>query len=94
MCVVEKVAGALPEETAEDVRQETARILKRSRNPLDNLTVAQRRTFRALETNEKLLVAADNKCNTIMVLDTVDYNMKASTLLEDHTYRKLKKDSL
>jgi hypothetical protein len=89
-CVVKKVVGALPEETADDVRQETARILNRSRKPLDNLTVA----FGLWKPMRSSLAFADNKCNSIMVLDTVDYNMKVPALLEDHTYRKLNKDSL
>jgi hypothetical protein len=47
------------------------------------LIVAQRRTIWALEANE-----------ATVVLDTADYNRKISALLEDHTYIKLKKDSL
>jgi hypothetical protein len=38
LCGVEKAVGALPEETAEEVRQETVRILKGSHKPKDNLT--------------------------------------------------------
>jgi hypothetical protein len=33
LCVVEKAVGALPEETAEEIRQETVRIIKSSREP-------------------------------------------------------------
>jgi hypothetical protein len=32
-CGVEKAIGTLPEETAEEIRQETVRILKGSRQP-------------------------------------------------------------
>jgi hypothetical protein len=38
LCGVEKAIGALPEETAEEIRQETFRILKGSRKPKVNLT--------------------------------------------------------
>jgi hypothetical protein len=34
MCVVEKAIGALPEEIAENIRQETVRMLKGSRKPI------------------------------------------------------------
>jgi hypothetical protein len=42
---VEKVIGALPKETSEQVRQEAVRILKGSRKPKDNLTGAKTRAL-------------------------------------------------
>jgi hypothetical protein len=33
------------------------------------------------------------KDNVTVVQDTADYNRKATALLEDHAYRKLKKDA-
>jgi hypothetical protein len=49
LCGVEKAIGALPEETAEEIRQETVRIFKGSRKPEGNLTGAERRVLRALK---------------------------------------------
>jgi hypothetical protein len=49
LCGVQKAIGALPEETAEEIRQETVRILRGSRKPKDNLTGAERRALRALK---------------------------------------------
>jgi hypothetical protein len=46
---VEKAIGALPEETAEEVRQETIKILKGSRKPKANLTGAEMRALWALK---------------------------------------------
>jgi predicted RecA/RadA family phage recombinase len=40
LCGVEKAIVALPEETAEEIRQETVRFLKNSRKPKDNMTGA------------------------------------------------------
>jgi hypothetical protein len=45
LCGVEKAIGALPEETAEDIRQDNLRILKGSRKPKDKLTGAERRAL-------------------------------------------------
>jgi hypothetical protein len=91
LCRVEKVIGALPEQTAE-IRQETVRILKVSRKPKDNLTGAKRRALQALKTNEVPTVLPADKGNAAMILDTSDYNQKIAALLEDNAYKELKKD--
>jgi hypothetical protein len=54
LCRVEKATGALPEETAEEIRQETVRILKGYYKPKGNLTGAERRDLRGLKANEAL----------------------------------------
>jgi hypothetical protein len=46
---VEKAIVALPQEIAEEIQQETARILKGFRKPKDNLTSAERRALCALK---------------------------------------------
>ncbi|XP_023723162.1 uncharacterized protein LOC111873027, partial [Cryptotermes secundus] len=92
LCGVEKVIVALPVETAEEIRQETVRILKNSRKPNDNLTGAERRALRSLKANEALTVLPADKGNAAVVLDTSDYNRKIAAVLEDKAYRKLKKD--
>jgi hypothetical protein len=84
LCDVEKVIRILPEGNADEIRQETIRILKYSRQPESNLTGAERRVLRSLKAN--------GKCNAAVVLGTSDYNRKIATLLEDKAYEKLKKD--
>jgi hypothetical protein len=45
LCRVEKAIMALPEGTAEEIQQETVRILKGSNKPKDNLTGTERRAL-------------------------------------------------
>ncbi|PNF32618.1 hypothetical protein B7P43_G17953 [Cryptotermes secundus] len=92
LCGVEKAVMVLPEETAEEIRQETVRILKGSNKPKDNLTGAERRALRALKSNETPTVLPADKGNAAVVLATSDYNQKIAALLEGKTYKKLKKD--
>jgi hypothetical protein len=92
LCGVKKATGTLPEETAEEIRQETVRILKGSRQPKDNLTGAERRAFRCLKANDLLTVLPADKGNAAVVLGTLDYNKNIATLLQDKAYAKLKKD--
>jgi hypothetical protein len=89
LCGVEKGIGALPEETAEEIRQETVRVLKGSHKPKDKLTGAERRALRALKTNKARPVLPADKGNAAVVLGTSDYNRKIAALLEDKAYKKL-----
>jgi hypothetical protein len=92
LCGVEKAIMALPEETVGEIRQETVRILKGSNKPKDNLTCAERRALRALKSNRTLTVLPADKRNAAVVLGTSDCNQKIVALLDDKTYKKLKKD--
>jgi hypothetical protein len=93
LCVVDKALDALPEDTAEKVRQETIRILNSSRRPKDKLTIAERNVLRAFKANEAITILSAHKGNAIVVLETADFNPKIAALLDDHSYKKLMKDS-
>jgi hypothetical protein len=92
LCGVEKAIVTLPEETADEIRQEAVRILKGSRQPKDNLTGAKRRALRSLKANDSLTILPADKGNIAVVLGTSDYNKKITTLLQDKAYTKLRKD--
>jgi hypothetical protein len=72
LCGVEKAIGTLPEENAEEIRQETVRILKDSRQPKDNLNDAERRALQSLKANASLTVLQTDKGNASVVLGTSD----------------------
>jgi hypothetical protein len=75
-----------------EIQQETVRIFKGSNKPKDNLTGAERMALRALKSNESLTVLLADKGNAAVVLGTFDYNQKIAALLEDTTYKKLRKN--
>jgi hypothetical protein len=56
VCVLEKAPGAVPEETTEEVQQETARILKDLYKTQGNLNGAERRSLWALKVSEEITV--------------------------------------
>jgi hypothetical protein len=90
---VEKAISSLSEEAAEEVRQETVRIVKASRKPKDNLFGAERRGLPALRTNAaNITVLPAGKGNEAVVLYTSDYNRKVAALLGAPTFRRLPKD--
>jgi hypothetical protein len=89
---VEKAVRSLPIESAEEVRQETVRIIKSASKPKDNLTRTERIALRNLENNHELTILPADKGNAMVILSTTDYKQKLNTLLEDSAYRRLTKD--
>jgi hypothetical protein len=92
LCGVNKVIGCLPEETVEDIQQQTVTVLKGYSQPKDNPTGAECRALQSLEANDLLAVLLAHRGNAAMVLGTSDYNQKINTLLQDKAYTELKKD--
>ena len=89
---VEKEVQSLPLEMAEEARQETMRIIKSSSRPRDNLMRAEREALRTLKKNTNLTILPADKGNATVVLNTVDYKQKITSLLEDPSYRRLARD--
>jgi hypothetical protein len=89
-CGVEKAIGTLPEETAEEVRQETFRILEGSSQLKYNLTGAERMALQCLKGNDLLAVLPADNGNGAVDLGTSDYNLNIAILLQDKAYTKLK----
>ena len=90
---MEKAVLSLPDEMAEETRQETVRILKKnSSRPRDSLSKTERAALNNLRNNMELTILPADKGNAMVVLNTTDYKHKISSLLEDPAYRRLAKD--
>lgn len=87
-----KARGVLLEEVAEEAPQETVRILKGSFKPKGSLSGGERKSLCVLKFKGELIVFASNKGFVTMILDTMDWDLKIATLLEDYAYKKLNKD--
>jgi hypothetical protein len=81
-CGVENAIRILPEDNAEEIRQETIRILKDSRQPKINLTILKK----------PVAYSPYFWLTKVTLLGTSDYNRKIATLLQDKAHMKLKKD--
>jgi len=73
----------------EEARQETVRIIKSSSRPRDNLTKAKREALRTLKKNTDLAILPADKGNATVILYTVDYKQKITSLFEDPFYKWL-----
>jgi hypothetical protein len=71
LCAVEKAIRALPEESAEEIRQETVRTLKRSRKI--NLRKAEIQALHTLRGNPDLTVLSADKGKATVIHNTTDY---------------------
>jgi len=53
---------------------------------------AEREALRTLKKNTKLTILPADKGNATVVLNTVDYKQKITSLLQDPSYRRLARD--
>jgi len=89
---VEKAVHSLPVEIAEEAKQETVRIIKGSSRPKHNITKAERTALRILKNNTDLSILPAGKGNATVILNTVDYKQKITSLFEAASYRRLARD--
>ena len=89
---VEKAVQSLLVEMAEEARQETMRIIKSSSRPRDNLTRTETAALKTLKKNTNLTILPADKGNATVILNTIDYKQKITSLLEDPSYRRLARD--
>ena len=87
-----KAVQSLPVEMVEDARQETVRIIKSSSRPKYNLMKAEREALRTLRKNNDLTILPPDKGNGTVILITVAYKEKITSLLKDPSYRRLARD--
>ena len=86
---VESAIRDLPAAESEEIRQETSRILRKSKPPTNNISAAERKTIRELNVNKNIIILPADKGNVTVVLNTVDYESKIRNLLDNPNYKKL-----
>ncbi|XP_065213372.1 uncharacterized protein LOC135840674 [Planococcus citri] len=89
---VEATIRTLPEEEAEEIRQQTVHILKKSKPPKANLTKEEQTALKELTKNKDIIVTRADKGNATVIMNKVDYNNKIQQLLNDQTYQKAKRN--
>nr|XP_060622650.1 uncharacterized protein LOC132769734 [Anolis sagrei ordinatus] len=89
---VESAIYRLPEEEAEEVRAEAARILKKAKLPSSNITRKERQAIRDLNSDPDILILPADKGNATVIMHTEQYKEKIRKLLDPTIYRKLKQD--
>ncbi|XP_060528287.1 uncharacterized protein LOC132703174 [Cylas formicarius] len=82
----------LQADVAEEIRTESARILRRAKPPKSNVSSKEKRAIRDLNKDISVIVLAADKGNATVVLNTVDYEKKIGDLLDPKTYKKLQQD--
>ena len=83
---VEAAITHLPDECKDSIRTSTAAILHRARlPPHKNITKDERKALKDLKKDDTRILMKADKGNCFVVLDTIDYNNKMNTLLNDHS---------
>lgn len=82
----------LPSIETEEIRNTVATILKNSRPPKQNFTRTERETLKNLKNDTRITILPADKGNATVVLNTEDYHQKVHELLEDNTYKSIRKN--
>ena len=88
----ESTAQQLDSKRANDLRTLVSRTLQTATTPKSNLPGNLRKTVEQLSKDKSIVIIKADKGNATVVLNRQDYEDKLNTMLEDGTYRKLKKN--
>jgi ribosomal protein S20 len=88
----EQAIHHLPTETAEEIRQEASRIIRRAKPQRTNTSKAEREALRTLRNDDSITILPADKGNATVILSSTDYKSKIAALLDDHVYKKLSCD--
>jgi hypothetical protein len=90
---VEEIASKLGSEKAEELRHETKRILKKYKNPVDNLTRLEKRAIGSLKAKaDEIVILQADKGNKTVVMNKNDYEEKMQDALIKQKVQKIPKD--
>ena len=89
---VESSIRNLPQDVADEIRTEAARVLSKAKPPKSNLTSNEKKTIINLYADQNILILPADKGNATVIMKTEDYNNKIKELLDPNTYKKLKRD--
>lgn len=89
---VERSIQHLSTETAEEIRQEISRILRRAELKNRNTSQAERDALLALRKDKDIVILPADKGNAVVVLLSENYQNKIKDVLSDPVYMKLRMD--
>lgn len=92
ICGVENGIQKLAIEDQECVRQDVARILRKSKAPPPNIPSKELRALKKIKRNTDVVILPADKGNATVVMDASVYNQKMKVLLEDPVYKKIDTD--
>ena len=90
---IEKACQSLDTNTAEELRSEAYRVLRKAHHPKPNLKKEEIIALKQPKSDKSCMVLTADKGVALVVIDTVDYIKKAKEILEDtNTYRVIHTD--
>ena len=90
---IEKACQSLETNTAEELRTEACRVLRKPHHPKPNLRKDEIIAMKQLKADNNRMVLTMDKGVVLVVMDTVEYIKKAKDILEDtNTYRVIQND--
>ncbi|GLV34532.1 hypothetical protein CBL_07175 [Carabus blaptoides fortunei] len=92
VCSVESAIQKLEKDTAETIRQEVSRVLRRAKSPKKNISKEEYTALKKLRDNQNIIVLPADKGNATVVMNSADYKNKMTAILADPVYKPITSD--
>jgi len=92
ICDVENIVYGIPKEKSEELRQESAMVIRREKPLESNLSRDESMELKNLKNNKDIIILKADKGSTTVVLNTVEYERKMLEHLSTSSCRKLSCD--
>ena len=86
------LCSRLQQGEAEELRGEVKTIIKKTYNPLPNMTKEERKAITELKKDSTRMILTADKGVSLVVMDTKEYKKKADELLQHPTYKSIPTD--
>ncbi|GLV46463.1 hypothetical protein CBL_20796 [Carabus blaptoides fortunei] len=92
VCSVESAIQKLEKDTAETIRQEVSRVLRRAKPPKKNISKEEYTALKKLRDNQNIIVLPADKGNATVMVNSADYKNKMTAILADLVYKPITSD--
>ncbi|GLV46112.1 hypothetical protein CBL_07179 [Carabus blaptoides fortunei] len=86
------ISPKLEKDTAETIRQEVSRVLRRAKPPKNNISKEEYTALKKLRDNQNIIVLPADKGNATVVVNSADYTNKMTAILADPVYKPITSD--
>jgi hypothetical protein len=85
---IEQAIHHLSTDTAEEIRQETSRIIRHAKSQ-DNIPRVEREGLLPLRNDDSITILPADKCKATVIISSTEYNRKLRALLDSPVYKRL-----
>ena len=89
---IEDAIFKIPKARADEIRWKVRQALEKPKPPKPNISKTERKAFKSLQDDNRIIILPADKGNATVVMDRVEYTNKLADLISNGGYCKVKKD--